>query len=75
MGASLSEDELDKAHKFEEKINARRNMEKEAAISRMQNGSDVKSELLYIDFAKHLEHIGDHALNITQTLRLIKYKN
>lgn len=75
LGSNLPENELAKAHRFEERINARRNKEKEAAIGRMQKGSNVKSELLYIDFIKHLEHIGDHALNIAQALRLIKDKN
>ncbi len=71
IGTHLSRDELERALSFEEKINTMRNNEKKAALKRMQNGSDVKSELLFIDFVKHLEHIGDHSLNIAQALRLI----
>ncbi len=71
IGEQLSKKELEKALKFEEQVNTMRNMEKKAAQHRMQNGSDVRSELLFIDIVKHLEHIGDHSLNIAQASRTI----
>jgi phosphate:Na+ symporter len=50
--------------------NLRDNLKK-AAQHRLQNGSDVKSELLYLDLLKHFEHIGDNNLNIAQALRQV----
>ena len=71
IGKQLSKEELETALKFEEQVNTMRNKEKKSAQHRMQNGSDVRSELLFIDIIKHLEHIGDHSLNITQALGTI----
>ena len=34
----------------------------------MMKNSNTKSELLFIDMTKHLEHIGDFCLNISQAL-------
>jgi len=52
----------------EQKINHSRDDLKKAAQRRLQAGSDVRSELLYIDLLKNFEHIGDNALNISQAL-------
>ncbi len=70
-GAPMVKTELESALLFERKIDAMRDKEKEAAQHRMQKGSDVRSELLFVDFIKHLEHIGDHCLNIAQALRSV----
>lgn len=64
----ISDDELAEAEEFEKKIDSTRNRLKEAAQVRIQNGSDVNSELCLIDYLKHLEHIGDYLINIAQAL-------
>ena len=56
------------AVKLEDKINKMRNILKQSASKRLQNGSNVRAELLYIDIVRHVEQIGDHCLNITQSL-------
>jgi phosphate:Na+ symporter len=53
---------------LENKINKMRNILKQSASSRLQSGGDVKAELLYIDIVRHVEQIGDHCLNITESL-------
>ncbi|MCF7814750.1 MAG: Na/Pi cotransporter family protein [Candidatus Cloacimonetes bacterium] len=60
---------LDMAFKLEGKINILRDSLKKSAQRRLQHGSNVKSELVYLDLLKHFEHIGDNSLNIAQALR------
>jgi phosphate:Na+ symporter len=64
----LVEQDLDIAYRLEMKINHSRDNLKKAARKRLQNDSNVRSELLYIDLLKNFEHIGDNALNIAQAL-------
>lgn len=64
----ISDDELEEAEKYELQINESRNRLKLAAEHRIQEGSDVSSELVLIDYLKHLEHIGDYVINIAQAL-------
>jgi len=56
------------AVKLEDSINKMRNILKQSASKRLQNGANVRSELLYIDIVRHVEQIGDHCLNIVQSL-------
>ena len=67
----LSKDELEKAFNLENKIDEFRDKLKKATQKRLQEGSDVNSELLYLDLLKNFEHIGDNSLNIAQALRQI----
>ncbi len=68
----LSSSEYKKALELEKAIDDCRDTYKKASRKRLKGGSSVKSELLYLDFLKHLEHIGDHSLNISQALRQIR---
>jgi phosphate:Na+ symporter len=56
------------AVKLEDRINKMRNILKQSASKRLQSGSNVRAELLYIDIVRHVEQIGDHCLNIVQSL-------
>ncbi len=67
----LAREDLDIAYRMEQKINESRDSLKNAARNRLQQGADVRSELLYLDMLKNFEHIGDNALNIAQALRHI----
>lgn len=69
MNEHLEKQVLDLAYKLEVKMNNLRDNLKKAAQHRLQEGSEVKSELLYLDLLKHFEHIGDNNLNIAQALR------
>ncbi len=68
LNEPLVDQDLNIAYKLENKINQSRDSLKKAARRRLQNDSNVRSELLYIDLLKNFEHIGDNALNIAQAL-------
>lgn len=72
LNEHLSKVELETAYLYEDKINDYRDRLKFDAQSRLKDGSDVKSELLYIDIVRHIEQIGDHSLNVAQALRQIR---
>ena len=71
LNRHLSEEEFEKAVNLEIDIDNSRNYYKKSARKRLKKGSNLKSELLFIDLVKHLEHIGDHSLNIAEALRTI----
>ncbi len=56
---------------LENEINKTRNALRESASERLQAGGDVKAELLYIDVVRHVEQIGDHCLNIAESLEAL----
>ncbi len=55
----------------EKRINKRRNVLKKHSRRRIQKGADVRQELLAIDVIGHLEHVGDHCLNIAEAVYLM----
>jgi len=71
MNEHLEKQVLDIVYKLEKKMNNLRDNLKKATQYRLQDGSNVKSELLYLDLLKHFEHIGDNNLNIAQALRQV----
>ncbi|RLC50788.1 MAG: Na/Pi cotransporter family protein [Candidatus Cloacimonadota bacterium] len=71
MNEHLEKQVLELAYKLEVKMNNLRDNLKKAAQHRLQDGSNVKAELMYLDILKHFEHIGDNSLNIAQALRQV----
>ena len=69
LNESLSEAQLSKAYDLEIEIDRLRKKLKKGAQDRLQEGAEVKGELLYIDMLQHIERIGDYCLNISQALR------
>jgi phosphate:Na+ symporter len=65
---SMNEQDLNKSIKYENNIDDIRNKLLDSSRNRLSKGSNPKSELLYMDIIKHLEHIGDYSLNISQAL-------
>ena len=63
--------DLDKSIKYEEEIDNLRNKFLDTSRERLSTGSNPKAELLFLDIVKHLEHIGDYSLNISQALEQI----
>lgn len=72
LNTHLSGDKMAMAVEMETRVNDQRNTLKKGAARRLQSGSEVKQELLYIDIVRHVERIGDHALNIAESLRQIR---
>ena len=60
------------AQSTETKINSYRSSLKRAARRQIQEGSDVKAELLYIDMVRQMEQIGDFCMNIMQEMANMK---
>lgn len=68
----LSEEEYTRATEMEEKINAYQKRYKKASQKRLRTGSAVKAELFYLDVLRHLEHIGDFSLALSQALSEVR---
>ncbi|MCD4795926.1 MAG: Na/Pi cotransporter family protein, partial [Candidatus Cloacimonetes bacterium] len=64
LNEHLHKKDLDWALELEDKIDETRNKLRKAASKRLQDGAEVRAELLYLDMLKNFEHIGDNALNI-----------
>jgi phosphate:Na+ symporter len=56
---------------MEKKINSMRNKLKKSSLKRLKTGGSVEGEILYVDILRHIEHIGDFSLNITQSLKIM----
>jgi phosphate:Na+ symporter len=68
----LSEEALRRAEDFENQIDALRKELKKVARKRLKNGTNVKTELLYIDLVRKIENIGDGAFSISEGLAQIQ---
>ena len=68
----LSDKELKSAMELETEIDNQRQILRKRAQNRLQEGENVKGELLYIDIVRHMEHIGDYSMNIAEALRHLR---
>ena len=64
----MTEENLNKSIDLEKQIDDLRNQFIDSSRDRLSKGSNPKAELLFLDIVKHLEHIGDYSLNISQAL-------
>lgn len=71
LGEHLHKKDFKYAIESEKEIDKCRAKYKKGARKRLQKGANVQAELLYIDFLRYYEHIGDNSLNIAQALRQI----
>ena len=71
LNSDLSDEDLEKAYEMERKVDALRDALQKESRRRLKKGSSIKSELLYLEFLKHIEHIGDFSLNITEAQKVI----
>ena len=68
INKQLTSEKLELARELEDGIDAFRKDLKKVARKRLEGGADVKSELLYIDIVRTIEHIGDNCFNISEIL-------
>jgi len=68
INKDVSLSDLEKANQLEDAIDDLRKAYNKAATIRMQEGGDIKREMLNIDLNNQLEKIGNHALNVIQTI-------
>lgn len=68
----LPKEKLEFATELENQIDAFKKDLKKLARKRLEEGSNVKAELLYMDLVKQIERIGDHCFNISELLAQAK---
>lgn len=68
LNKPLAQDQLALADEMEQTIDAMRSNLKKLARNRLEEGANVKAELLYIDMVRTIEKIGDCAFSISETL-------
>ncbi|WP_407398841.1 Na/Pi cotransporter family protein [Treponema sp.] len=68
----LPKEKLEFATELENQIDAFKKELKKLARKRLEEGSNVKAELLYMDLVKQIERIGDHCFNISELLSQAK---
>lgn len=68
LNEHISSENMAVAINLENDINKMRNILKQSASKRLQNGANVRAELLFIDIVRHVEQIGDHCLNIVESV-------
>jgi len=56
----------ERAHEIERTVDRLRKRNNKAAAKRMQEGSTVQTEMIFIDLNNHLEAVANHMLNIVQ---------
>ena len=64
----MKADDIEKSIAYENEIDDMRNKLIDLSSVRLSQDSNSKSELIFIDIVKHLEHIGDYSMNISQAL-------
>ena len=55
-----------RAHEVENRVDRIRKRNNKAAAKRMQEGSTVQTEMIFIDLNNHMEAVGNHLLNVIQ---------
>jgi phosphate:Na+ symporter len=68
LGRALTPAETKEAALTEERINKARNKLRKRGRKRIEAGENVKTELLFIDFIRRLERLGDYCFHISTAL-------
>ncbi len=64
----MTEEGYRHAQQMEDKINAYQKRYKKATHKRIDTGSAVQTEMFYLDILRHIEHVGDYSLVISEAL-------
>ena len=59
----------EQAHDIESRVDRLRKQHNKAAAKRMQEGSTVQTEMIFIDLNNHMEAVANHLLNVIQATR------
>ncbi len=65
---SWTKEEVSDAEKIEKQIDEQHKALKKLARKRLENGAEVRTELMYIDMVRQIEKFGDHAFRISIAL-------
>jgi phosphate:Na+ symporter len=69
---TITEYQYETALQMEQSINNERDHLRRLSRKKIAKGADIRAELFFIDVVRHLEHIGDYSLNISQAIRQIE---
>jgi phosphate:Na+ symporter len=68
LGGKLGAEESAYAKKIEEQIDMSRNKLRKLGRKRIEEGADVKTELLFIDLVRRIEKLGDYCYSISNSM-------
>jgi phosphate:Na+ symporter len=68
LGGKLNEEQSLYAKELEEKIDMSRNKLRKLGRKRIEEGADVKTELLFIDLVRRIEKLGDYCYSISNSM-------
>lgn len=68
LGKQLTREEIERAAFMEEEIDAAQKRLRKYGRKRIEAGKDVRTELLFIDLVRRLEHLGDYCYSISTSL-------
>lgn len=68
LGGKLEDGQIAYARKIEADIDNSRNMLRKLGRKRIEAGENVKTELLFIDLVRRIEHLGDYCYSISALL-------
>lgn len=73
LDRKIDKPELDVAHEMENGIDKRRKKLRKRSRRSLERDkdTDVRGELIFIDIIRHLEHIGDNSLNISEAISVL----
>ncbi|WP_411826532.1 Na/Pi cotransporter family protein [Luteolibacter sp. AS25] len=57
---------LERANAIEDRVDRLRKKNNKAASQRMQNGSTVQTEMIFVDLNNHMEAVANHLLNVVE---------
>jgi phosphate:Na+ symporter len=70
LNTGVPASDMETAYQLEDMIDSFRKKLRKASMQRMGNSAEViKAEMLYIDILNNMESIGNHSLNVLQSLR------
>lgn len=68
LGHAISAEQVARAEELENQIDKFRNKLRKTSRKRLEQGADVKRELLYIDLVRRVERLGDYCFSISEAL-------
>jgi phosphate:Na+ symporter len=68
LGKQLTREETERAVSMEEEIDEAQKRLRKYGRKRIEAGKDVRTELLFIDLVRRLEHLGDYCYSISTSL-------
>jgi phosphate:Na+ symporter len=69
LGSRMADTQLVEAEALENAIDKSRDILRKASQKRLKTGhAHVKTEILFIDILRHIEHVGDHSFEIARAL-------